>query len=185
MPDAYAPVDADVPAVAVQPVQGCLVVPVQIELYEATLDRLRSDLLDAIQETGLLRIVLDLRGVTLLDRYALDHLRDTLRMAAMMGAEAVYAGIGPGVASCLVDLDPQLCVRVAGTADRRGSGIRVAANVQEALRWLGTGQPNHPPVASDPGLRPGSDTKRSPSRRRPRLVDSGLDPVAALLPPSR
>ena len=202
--------EADTPAVAIQAVQGCLIVPVQIELYEPTLERLRRDLLEAIRETGLLRVVVDLRGVTLLDRFAFDHLRDTLRMASIMGAETLYAGIGAGVASCLVDLDPTLSVRVAAAGERNAStagagpgGIRVAASVQEALRCFAA-QPTPKPAArradkttaatqrKAAGGRPLRVTVKPRPRiqkpqgrnapiRDPQIRDSGHDPVAALL----
>ena len=62
--------DDAVPRVAMQVTQGVLVVPVQIELYEATLKALREDMLGNISRTGVRRALIDLSAVEVMDSYA-------------------------------------------------------------------------------------------------------------------
>ncbi len=52
--------DDRVPRVAMQIVQNCLVLSVQIELYDATLMQLRTDLLDNIKTSGVRKAIVDL-----------------------------------------------------------------------------------------------------------------------------
>ena len=96
--------DESVPRVAIQLVQGCLVVPVQIDLYEATLTLLRRDLLDAARRFEVRDAVIDLSGVYVLDRFGFDHLVETAVAADLMGVRTAFAGVRAPVAACLVDL---------------------------------------------------------------------------------
>jgi len=97
--------DDAVPRVAMQVTQGVLVVPVQIELYEATLKALREDMLGNISRTGVRRALIDLSAVEVMDSYAYGSICDTATMASVMGTKTVLAGIKAGVASVLVEFD--------------------------------------------------------------------------------
>ncbi|MGI9482207.1 MAG: STAS domain-containing protein [Hyphomicrobiales bacterium] len=93
-----------IPRAAMQVVQDCLVVSVQVELYEETLTQLRTDLLEHIRTSGVRKAIFDLSSVSLLDPHAYNSICDTTNMARVMGTHAVVAGIRPGVASALVEL---------------------------------------------------------------------------------
>ena len=97
--------DDSAPRVAMQVTQGVLVVPVQIELYEATLKALREDMLGNISRTGVRRALIDLSAVEVMDSYAYGSICDTATMASVMGTKTVLAGIKAGVASVLVEFD--------------------------------------------------------------------------------
>ena len=153
--------DENVPRVAIQIVQGCLVAPLQMELYEATLGALRTDLLDAIRDSEVLRVVLDLSGVRILDRFAFEHLRETRTMCELMGAVTAWAGVRAAVAACVVDLGVDL------------RGMRIEPDVETALRRF-----NEPTPPRAPGH---AANLTRPSVARPRLQDSGHDPLAQLL----
>ena len=60
-----------------QVTQGVLVVPVQIELYEATLKALREDMLGNIRRTGVRQALIDLSAVEVMDSYAYGSICDT------------------------------------------------------------------------------------------------------------
>lgn len=96
--------DEKVPSTAMQVVQDCLVISVQVELYEATLERLRNDFLEQIKLSGVRKAVFDLSTVDLLDAYAFNSICDTANMARVMGTQSLVSGIRPGVASALVEL---------------------------------------------------------------------------------
>ena len=97
--------DDAAPRVAMQVTQGVLVVPVQIELYEATLKALREDMLGNISRTGVRRALIDLSAVEVMDSYAYGSICDTATMASVMGTKTVLTGIKAGVASVLVEFD--------------------------------------------------------------------------------
>ena len=97
--------DDAVPRVAMQVTQGVLVVPVQIELYEATLNALREDILGNIRRTGVRQALIDLSAVEVMDSYAYGSICDTATMAKVMGTQTVLTGIKAGVASVLVEFD--------------------------------------------------------------------------------
>ena len=150
--------DDSTPRVAIQVVQGCIVVPIQIDLYEATLVQLRTDVLNAIRRTGLLKIVMDLTGVALLDRFAFDHLVETRRTLALMGGTTVFAGIQAAVAACLVDLGVNL------------AGVEVRRSVEAALAGFKGEAARAPARGSTP-----------PPRRASAAGPAGVDPVKRLL----
>ena len=89
---------------AMQLVQDCLVISVQIELYDASLKQLRNDFLEKIKLSGVRKAIFDLSTVDLLDAYAYNSICDTANMAKVMGTQSLVTGIRPGVASALVEL---------------------------------------------------------------------------------
>ena len=84
---------------------GCLVVTLQADLYDDLLERIREGVLDRIGSLAVHGVVFDLGAVRVLDAYTFNHLADTARMTALLGAKAVFVGFAPGAVSSLVDLD--------------------------------------------------------------------------------
>ena len=112
--------DDAVPRVAMQVTQGVLVVPVQIELYEATLKALREDMLGNIRRTGVRQALIDLSAVEVMDSYAYGSICDTATMASVMGTKTVLTGIKAGVASVLVEFDVNVKQSCDGAEPRGG-----------------------------------------------------------------
>jgi rsbT antagonist protein RsbS len=100
--------DDNVPRVSMQIVQDCLVLSVQVELYDATLMQLRTDLLDNIRSFGVRRAIIDLSGVEVMDPHAYNSICNSAIMAKVMGAKTLISGIRPGVASALVELGVEI-----------------------------------------------------------------------------
>lgn len=96
--------DDNAPRVSMQVVQECLVLSVQVELYNATLTQLRADLLDRIRTSGVQKAIIDLSAVEVMDPHAYRSICDSAIMARVMGANTLISGIRPGVASALVEL---------------------------------------------------------------------------------
>ena len=90
--------------VPLQVSQGCVVASIQVDLSEAVLQRLRSDLLELIERTGATGVILDVSGISIMDGRDFEQLRKTMAMAQLMGASSVVAGLQPGVVASLVDL---------------------------------------------------------------------------------
>lgn len=123
-----------VPHVPMQVVQDCLVVSVQVELYEETLQRLRADLLESIRSSGVRKAIFDLSSVHLLDTHAYDSICDTANMAKVMGTHAVLAGIRPGVASALVELGVDVRKVVMALNLEDGFKLLAQMDLDEAVR---------------------------------------------------
>ena len=85
--------------------RGCLIVPIQIELYDEVILQIQRDILEIIKETGVKGVIIDVSGVEIIDSFFAQVICDTARMASMLGAETVLAGLKPEVAVSLVDLD--------------------------------------------------------------------------------
>lgn len=85
--------------------QNCVVASIQVDLTEEVLRAFRRDLLEMLHETGAGGVILDLGGVNVIDPEDFEALRQTLVMAALMGAHAILAGLRPGVVAALVELD--------------------------------------------------------------------------------
>jgi rsbT antagonist protein RsbS len=85
--------------------RGCVVASIQRELSGAVLQQFRDDLLERLQASGAIGVIIDLSGVRIMDADDFAGIRRTLDMAALMGARAVIVGLRPGVVSALVQLD--------------------------------------------------------------------------------
>lgn len=85
--------------------QGCLIVPIQIELYDEIILRIQKDILERVKETGVKGVIIDVSGVEIIDSFFAQAICDTARMTYMLGATTVITGLKPGVVASLVDLD--------------------------------------------------------------------------------
>ena len=83
---------------------GCLVVPIRLELDDDGVRQLQAEVLRRISRAGLRGVVIDLAGVSVLDSHLARELFDIGKMAALVGARMVISGINPGMAMALVDL---------------------------------------------------------------------------------
>lgn len=115
---------SDVPAVALQLVQGCLVATLQFGNDTRVLERFRVDLLSRLKTSEARGVAIDLSSVDMLDAADFEHLRQTIAMATLLGARVVLVGIRPGVAASLVELPADL------------SGIKATSSVEAATQWL-------------------------------------------------
>jgi len=85
--------------------RGCLIVPIQIELYDEIILRIQKDILERVKETGVKGVIIDVSGVEIIDSFLAQAIYDTVRMVSMLGAATVLTGLKPEVAASLVDLD--------------------------------------------------------------------------------
>ncbi len=84
---------------------GCLVVPVQAELFDETMDLLQAEVLNRIKETGVKGLIIDFSAADIIDTVIAQKVCDTVKMAALLGTVGVVSGIKPQIASALTDLD--------------------------------------------------------------------------------
>lgn len=83
----------------------CLIVPIQIELYDETILHIQREILEKIKETGIKGVIIDVSGIEIIDSFLAQAICNTARMAYMLGATTVLTGLKPEVAASLVDLD--------------------------------------------------------------------------------
>ncbi len=119
----------DMARVPMQLSRGCIVVSIQVDLSDAVLARFRTDLLDLLQRSGASAVILDLSGIAILDLEEFQALRDTMSMAALMGARTIFSGFQAGVVSALVELEA------------RTDDIDAALNLDMAFEMLAEPEP--------------------------------------------
>ena len=109
--------------------QGCLVVPIQVELNDDLVLKVQKDILIQVNTAGLKGVVIDLSGVSIIDLYLATTLFDTAKMTTFLGAVTVITGLRPGVVASLINLgfDPQ-GVLTAVTLDK---GLQIIAQLDE------------------------------------------------------
>ena len=113
-----------IPGVTMFTTWGCLVVPIQVELYDRVMLRVQEDILKRIRDTGVKGVVLDLAGVDIIDSFLARAISDTAKMVSLMGARAVITGLKAEVAASLTDLDIDF------------EGVLTAKNPEDGLRRL-------------------------------------------------
>lgn len=104
--------------------RGCLVVLIQVELYDKVLLQIQGDILERVKETGVKGVIIDVSGVDVIDSFIAQTISDTARMASMLGATTVLTGLKPGVVASLIDLDFE------------PKGIQTAITLEEGFRIL-------------------------------------------------
>lgn len=109
---------------ALSTVQGCLVVPVQADLYDDLLERIRGDVLNMVHSETVKGVVFDMSSVRVMDTYVFNHFVDTGRMTLLLGVAAVFVGFQPGVVSALVDLEIDATM------------VRAYRTIEEAVAYL-------------------------------------------------
>lgn len=85
-----------------------LIVPVQIELDDAIVEKLQMQLLNEINEKNIRGIVIDISMVDVIDSYISFVLSETAGMAKAMGCHTVICGIQPQVALTLAQMGVKL-----------------------------------------------------------------------------
>jgi rsbT antagonist protein RsbS len=110
--------------IPLQVVRGCVVASIQIDLTAEVLRQFRKDLLERVQESAAIGVILDVSGIEVLDLNDFNGLCKTMEMTQIMGARSILSGLKPGVVSALIDLgaDPE--------------GLNAVLNLDDAFRVL-------------------------------------------------
>jgi len=94
--------DTGLPKIAMHIERGCLIVPVQAELYDKLVLQIQRDILSKIGEKGVKGVIIDVSAVAIMDSFVILALSDTAKMASLLGAHMVLVGLRPGVIISLV-----------------------------------------------------------------------------------
>lgn len=125
-----------------------VVASIQVDLDDEVLARFREELLRRVQETGSRGVILDVSGLETLDSDEFAALRRIMTMISIMGAQAVLAGLRPGVVSALME------------AGADTDGLRAAINLDAAFAVLELEPETSPAVAEEAG--PAKDADADP-----------------------
>ena len=88
--------------------QNCVVASIQIELTPEIFKQLRSDLLDKLQDSGAVGVIIDISGIEILDLTDFDELKKIINTVEIMGAKTIVSGFKPELISALIDLDADI-----------------------------------------------------------------------------
>jgi rsbT antagonist protein RsbS len=101
-----------------------LIVSIQEDLSDATLNQLRNDIAERIGKLRLKGLVIDVSALEVLDSFASRMLVSVVKVSALRGAHAVIVGIQPQVAFAMVQLGLTL------------EGIDTALDLDEGMTLL-------------------------------------------------
>lgn len=104
--------------------EGHLVGSVQVELTESVLANFREHLLEAVQRTRPMGVIIDVSAVPFMDVQEFAQLRRILNMTALMGGRPILVGLQPGIVAALVEMDADV------------EGLETAISVEQAVRRL-------------------------------------------------
>lgn len=140
---------SDVARVSMQLSRDVLVASIQLDLDEAVLARLTTDLLERIQASGARGVILDLTGLDTLDADEFEALRRVIKMADLMGARSVLVGLRPGIVSSLIDTGVDV------------DGLLATLDIDDAFRLL-AGEPEAAAGEQAPDAESGAEEVEAP-----------------------
>ena len=77
-------------------------------MTDADIVEFQGDVLDELDRTGAIGLILDISAMDIVDSYMARVLNDSMRMAGVLGAVVVVVGMRPAVALTLVQMGRQL-----------------------------------------------------------------------------
>lgn len=116
--------EATLSKMAMYVTQGCLAVPIQVELDDKSVLHIQGDILERVNKTGTKGVVIDVSGVAVIDSSLGRSIFDTARMASLLGVKTVITGLRPGVVASLIDLGFE------------AGDVPTAISLEEGLRML-------------------------------------------------
>jgi rsbT co-antagonist protein RsbR len=103
--------------------ENVLVMPLVGAIDSARATRIMEDLLNGITKSQAEIVIIDITGVPVVDTSVANHLIQTIKAAALLGAKCVVVGISSEVAQSLISLGVDL------------SGVVTHSNLQAGVRY--------------------------------------------------
>ncbi|MCC6989474.1 MAG: STAS domain-containing protein [Acidobacteria bacterium] len=101
-----------------------LLITIQVDMHDQLALVLQDDLAERIRVTGARGVVMDISGLDMVDSFIGRMIANTSRVARIMDARTVVAGMQPAVAITLVELGVSL------------EGVETALNVERGMALL-------------------------------------------------
>jgi rsbT antagonist protein RsbS len=106
-------------------VMNCLVVPLNLELYDGRVIKLQEEVLDTLKnEKDVKGVIIDFSSVNTLDSFLGKVIQEIAKISSFMGTETVLSGIRPEVALSMVELNIDF------------EGINTALNIEDAFHKI-------------------------------------------------
>jgi rsbT antagonist protein RsbS len=102
----------------------CLLVTIQVDMYDQLAMTLQNDLTEQIAKHGSEGVLVDISALEIVDSFIGRMIANTAAMARVLGADTVLIGMQPAVAITLVELGLSL------------PGILTARNVEMGMALL-------------------------------------------------
>jgi rsbT antagonist protein RsbS len=102
----------------------CLLVTIQVDMYDQLAMTLQNDLTEEIARLGSECVLIDISALEIVDSFIGRMIANTAAMARVLGAETVLIGMQPAVAITLVELGLSL------------PGILTARNIEMGMALL-------------------------------------------------
>lgn len=106
-----------------------LLVSIQIELHDKTVQQLQEDLADKIVDTGARGVIIDITAVEIVDSFIGRMFASIAAISQLLDAETVVVGMRPAVAITLVELGLSL------------GGVRTALDLEKGMQLLAAARP--------------------------------------------
>ncbi len=116
-------------------IKNILLASIQVDLTDIDVIEFQNDVLNKINETEALGIVIDISALDTVDSFMARTVNDTVKMGKLLGAEVVITGIRPEVAITLVEIGGDLIK--ANTALNLEEGIKlIQKNIDnDIFKW--------------------------------------------------
>ena len=102
----------------------CLLVTIQVDMYDQLAMTLQRDLTEQIARQGARGVLIDISALEIVDSFIGRMIADTASMARVLGADTVLVGMQPAIAITLVELGLSL------------PGILTARNAETGMALL-------------------------------------------------
>jgi rsbT antagonist protein RsbS len=114
----------------------CLLVTVQVDMYDKLATALQDDICQRIAETKASGVLIDISALDTVDSYIARVLGDVAQMSRVLDADTVLVGMRPTVAITLVEMGVALV------------GIRTALNAERGMALLNASRAGERSVAA-------------------------------------
>lgn len=111
----------DIKIVPIIALHKFLLVTIQIDLDDRTVGLLQQQILQEIEKTRAMAVIIDVRMVDVMDSYISYTISETAAMARLMGCRTVLCGVQPPVALTLAQMGVML------------EGVTMARDLEHAL----------------------------------------------------
>jgi len=111
-----------IPVLKIGPI---LMVSIQTDLHDRMAEDLQTSILESIEKTGSLAVMIDITALEVIDSFISRVLSDTARAARIMNARVVLVGMRPAVTMTLLEMGLEL------------TDVETAIDVENGLERLG------------------------------------------------
>src|SRR5690348_4077652 len=84
-------------------IKKCLIIPIQIDLYDEYISQVRKKILERLSNGTILGVIIDISTIKIIDSVNLENIIKLCDMVELMGKKTVVIGFQPSVAAALTE----------------------------------------------------------------------------------